>query len=332
MTCWAQSQETQAVSELFARIVDGTLIWLAVLLISSLCCALLYPAFRSRYRLAPDVAATFQLAWGLLPLLAATGVTLLVLNPALSAALIPEHCHDGDCLPHAPDSGLGTTTGLVIAAVTSALLLSCSMLLARALNRIRRRLHTLRMLSRTAHDQPYWIIDTDRPLAWCVGFWRPQVYLSRGLLTRLTSEQVQVVLAHERSHSLRQDNLRRLLLQLATLLWPRPLRRRLLSDFHCTTEQACDLVAAEIARNPCDVTELIRFLAQAPQGPRERSRQHFTVTALEQRLQTLQAPVDKQDRGHWPMLVLALLWLVQVTLLATLAHGGLELLATASAM
>lgn len=311
-------------SELLARIVDGTLIWLAVLVISSLCCALLYPAFRSRYRLTPDVAATFQLAWGLLPLLAATGVTLLVLNPALSAALIPEHCHDGNCLPHAPGSGLGTTTVLIVVAAISLVALFCIILMARALNRIQRWLRTLHLLSRMAHDQPYRIIDTDQPLAWCVGFWRPQVYLSRGLLTRLTSEQVQVVLAHERGHSLRQDNLRRLLLKVSSLAWPRSQRRQLLGDFGTSTEQACDQFAVSSAETRQLVIATIKTLDQRSHSIGRNPLRTPSGADTQRRLEWLQGPEREMSSPLRALAILSLLWIGQIALLTGIAHRGYE--------
>lgn len=310
-------------SDLLLQIIDGTLIWLAVLLVSSLCCAVLYPAYRTRFRLTPDAAATCQLAWGLLPLLATTVVTLLVLNPALSAVLVPGHCHDGNCLPHAPDSGLGTTTGLLFVAATSLLLLTCTFLLTRTLNRVRRRLHTLHLLSRTADDQPYGIIDTDQPLAWCVGFWRPRVYLSRGLLTRLSSEQVQVVLAHEHGHRLRHDNLRSLLLRLATLAWPRSPRRQLLSDFGTSTEQACDQIAAA-AGSPQLVMATLAALEPRSYSAGSNPAHHFAGADPLQRLEALRQSGTETPSPLGALTILVVLWLAQIVVLTGLAHRGYE--------
>ncbi len=311
-------------SEFLARVVDGTLIWLAVLLVSSLCCALLYPIFRRRYRLPPDAAATWQLAWGLLPLLAATVVTLLVLNPTLSAALVPGHCHAGNCLPHAPDSALGTTAGLIIVAATSLLLLFFTLLLARTLVSLQRRLHTLHLLSRDKDDQRYAVIDTDQPLAWCVGFLRPEVYLSRGLLACLTKEQVQVVLAHEQGHRERHDNLRGLLLRVSSLAWLRSARRQLQADFGASSEQACDQIAARAVGSPQLVIETIETLEPGSYSAGSTPARYFVGADTQQRLEALRQSERETPSPLSAPAILVLLWLAQIAVLTGLAHRGYE--------
>jgi Zn-dependent protease with chaperone function len=52
------------------------------------------------------------------------------------------------------------------------------------------------------------LIDDARPLAFCVGFRRPRVYVSTGALAVLDEEALAAVLTHERHHAQRRDPLR----------------------------------------------------------------------------------------------------------------------------
>jgi hypothetical protein len=53
-----------------------------------------------------------------------------------------------------------------------------------------------------------WVIEDDRPQAFCAGLWRPRVYISTGALRLLDGEAAMAVLAHERHHARRRDPLR----------------------------------------------------------------------------------------------------------------------------
>ncbi len=53
------------------------------------------------------------------------------------------------------------------------------------------------------------------PKAFCTGAFRPVVYLTLGLCTRLDSEELRAVLLHELEHAIRREPLRRALIQAA---------------------------------------------------------------------------------------------------------------------
>jgi hypothetical protein len=52
------------------------------------------------------------------------------------------------------------------------------------------------------------VIDDDRPEAFCAGLWRPRVYITSGALAVLDTPALRAVLAHERHHARRRDPLR----------------------------------------------------------------------------------------------------------------------------
>jgi hypothetical protein len=53
-----------------------------------------------------------------------------------------------------------------------------------------------------------WLIDEDRPQAFCAGLLRPRVYCSTGALELLDAPELAAVLAHERHHARQHDPLR----------------------------------------------------------------------------------------------------------------------------
>lgn len=312
-------------NELLPKLVDSAIIWLGVMLVASLCSAALYPAFRRPcLRCGPESMSLSLLVWGMLPLLVATVVTLLVMTPSLSAALVPSHCHDDNCQPHSPTVGINSALGIGMIAATSALLLALGGICIRMLVRLKRHLGTLRLLSRENRGEEFLILDSDHTIAWCAGLWAPRIYLSRGLLARLDPEQKRAVLAHEHGHRLRRDNLRALCLQLSTLSWPRKLRGLLLADFRCSTEQSCDQLAISAVGNPGIVREAIRVLAHGPAGLAERGAQFFGSAELSRRLQGLQEARAGTIDTYKVATALTLMCLIQTALLTGAAHRSYE--------
>jgi len=74
----------------------------------------------------------------------------------------------------------------------------------RATQRLSRRLAQLR----PRPDEGLFVIDDDRPEAFCAGLLRPRVYITSGALQRLDEQGLNVVLTHERHHARRRDPLR----------------------------------------------------------------------------------------------------------------------------
>jgi hypothetical protein len=52
------------------------------------------------------------------------------------------------------------------------------------------------------------VIDAAAPMAFCAGWLRPRIYVSRGALERLSDSELRAVLAHEQHHRARRDPLR----------------------------------------------------------------------------------------------------------------------------
>jgi BlaR1 peptidase M56 len=57
-------------------------------------------------------------------------------------------------------------------------------------------------------DEGLFVIEDDRPEAFCAGLLRPRVYITRGALALLDGRDLNAVLVHERHHARRRDPLR----------------------------------------------------------------------------------------------------------------------------
>jgi bla regulator protein blaR1 len=77
----------------------------------------------------------------------------------------------------------------------------------RELSAARRLAHRLAQLQ-PARGEGLFVIDDERPEAFCAGLFRPRVYVTSGALERLDEQSLNAVLLHERHHARRRDPLR----------------------------------------------------------------------------------------------------------------------------
>ena len=113
------------------------------------------------------------------------------------------------------------------------------------------------------------VIAGSRPEAFCAGYLRPTVYLSRGALDSLTSSELHAVLAHEHHHRLVRDPLRfacgRILGQALFFV---PVLRSLSARYADLAELNADgaAVRASAGRQGPLASALLMFDASAPPG------------------------------------------------------------------
>jgi hypothetical protein len=288
--------------------------WLVLTIMAALCSALLYPLVRGTLDgMAPAPRADALMAYAVSAPLAAALVVTLLLQPEL-VALAPAHCHGELCGPHLPVLGHGSRTGGALVWLSNVLLGLALVVLAGTLLASRRRRRMLRSLSRHLPGNHWRLVDGARPLAWCEGLWRPQVYLSRGLVEQLDRQGLAVVIAHEEAHAARRDNLRKVVLAWSTRTWPRRLRALLRADLALAIEQACDHAAASRLGDPQPVAATLRQLGN------HRGR-NTRLSALAGRVHG-----DGGRRVGWALL--AGMALAQLVMLALAGHPLLEWLAS----
>jgi len=253
----------------------------------ALCWLTLAPASAATYRFAkpaldaihPRPRAALLLGLAVLPLAVATLVAVLGFAPLIGGLVVDHHCHPiTGCATHVPTVHAGTpyTVTLVLAAIgaSGALLWSIARRLQSSLLVAR----SLRFLAERPRRQPYEVLESREPFAYCIGLVRPHVVLSRGLISRLSRPQLDVVVRHEQAHATRRDNLRSWLAGIALLPCPRRLKQPLLAELALAGEQACDDAAAAVGGRDL-VIETLGALGAAPSPSRVRARADFDNAA-----------------------------------------------------
>ena len=206
-------------------------------------------------KLAPGPRAVRARLWLYAPLWIPTLlVSASVLSGLLGTTLgLGDHCavHDGHhhhlCVLHPPHTS-NHPSGWSIAA---AVLLPMFAALGRAAWSGGERFQLAKALVRSSRASSLGsevrLLDRQEPIAVTVGFLRPVILLSQGLLDAVSPGTLDIVLAHERAHVRRRDTAWALLDSLAAALVPRAVRSGLLRELALSREQACDLWAAERA-------------------------------------------------------------------------------------
>ena len=110
------------------------------------------------------------------------------------------------------------------------------------------------------------VFDDHRPDAFCAGYLRPRIYVSRSCLDQLSGPQLRAVIAHERHHLRRRDPLRLFVVRaLADALFFIPLLSRMAERYQSLSELAADAAASREAdgRGPL-AGALLTFEQSAP--------------------------------------------------------------------
>lgn len=189
---------------------------------------------------------------GLHTLLAALGVVATLLAAATVAGSLLLHVGPFAAV-EACRGFLATHTTLGWALVGGLALLVATVA-ARAVRALRRELRAWRPMraalapvpARTVAGRPVHLLDDARTLAFCAGFLRPRVYVSRAVLDGLRPDELRALLAHEHHHAERRDPLRRLLADvLAESLFFLPVLRPLGERRATLAELRADAAAVE---------------------------------------------------------------------------------------
>jgi hypothetical protein len=237
-------------------------IWLVLWIALSLACSLLWrfarqPLHTAQQALHPVARANTLRLIALAPLLISTALVAgLFQFPGL---LIEPHCHPQHCSVHSPAIAL---SGWALAALLSVALPALLPLLA-GLQRTRRIAQQWHALSEDGGA--FRILPSSAPVACAIGFFRPTIYLSSGMLEQLPAAAIATITAHERAHVQRRDNLWLTVIRIACPFWMQ--RNTLIDAIELAHDQACDRAAAEQVGDPLVVADtLVRCgrLAQSP--------------------------------------------------------------------
>lgn len=253
------------------------LAWCVFAAATSLLAAPIYPWLRARlWRLAPVLRARGLGAFAAAPALVASALTLACFLPSLVGPLawFGDHCsvhsdhHAHFCWTHPPPNA-GSVFGWLVLSALGGLLAT---VLGAASVRFARHVRAARTLVGAAamemDSRGCVVVETAQPFALTVGIFRPRAVVSSGLANRMPSSLLDAVLAHERGHVERRDNLLKLAAATFATLHLRGVRAAIRDDLALACEQACDRNAAESVGDALLVADAIlaaeRIMGGAP--------------------------------------------------------------------
>ena len=216
-------------------------VWVGLWFLLALLLTLLYPMLRDRL-LAwhPAMAGNMLLLLLACPLLLSFSCSLFLFLPMLESALVSSHCHD-DCATHVPLIAIPEIAMLGLGIITAILIVFLLQIVTnlRATLRLQEQLQSL-----AKPDGEYLSLADKLPFVFTLGWWKSQIYVTDGLKQQCSKEELDVVLAHEKAHTHRYDNIRLLLVTVFTSVLPRKFSKAIEDDFHLMIESACDFEAS----------------------------------------------------------------------------------------
>jgi Zn-dependent protease with chaperone function len=107
-----------------------------------------------------------------------------------------------------PTANAGAILIAVLAGVGLAVLVAGAVSAARELFAQRRLRRALAARGRSQLDNGAWIVETNRPQAFCAGLLNPRVYVSHSVVEMLSEPELAAIVAHEQHHMRCRDPLR----------------------------------------------------------------------------------------------------------------------------
>ena len=122
----------------------------------------------------------------------------------------------------------------------------------------------LRSILKKLHLQrKVYVVQSEKPFAFCYGIRSPKIYLSTSLMTMMSEKEIEAILLHERYHLKNRDSLIMLLASFIELLFPFfPLVKDLLAQYKINREIVADREAVQsLGDHKAVISVLRKFLA-----------------------------------------------------------------------
>ncbi len=203
------------------------------------------------------MTVAFAAAGGTATLLAVAAALSAVESSAPSPGMLLEACQG--VLP--ADLGWAAVVVLAVLAVGGIVICLLIRSLGRQLHATRRHLGRLAVTERRAiAGTRVLVFEGEEADAFCAGYRKPQIYISRAGLDRLDPGELEAVVAHERHHRDRRDPLRLLVIRsLADALFFMPALRWLGERYAALAELAADEAAARATGAATLASALLSF-------------------------------------------------------------------------
>lgn len=191
-------------------------------------------------------------------------------------------------------------------------------------------LYQLTYFSEVNNEQnTFFVLQTDIPMAFTSGLFRPRSYLTTGLLARLTDQECDIVERHELAHARHFDPLLKYLFSLFAAFFPRSIEGRLNRTMALAIEQSADETVLKQIHDEALISEtilkVVRFYNEynVRHSPSVVSC-HFVGGQLQHRIHYLM----NEDKGRslplWSFSLLALCLVAASSLSVDLFHHTVE--------
>lgn len=110
--------------------------------------------------------------------------------------------------------------------------------------------------------------NNDLHYAFTLGLWKPKTYLSTGICSYLTMQELLGVILHEEHHKRNKDPLKLFLIQIFYALnFFLPINRYLLNQYSCASERAADDSAVNLLQEPLDLASALVKMCKSRNMP-----------------------------------------------------------------
>jgi Zn-dependent protease with chaperone function len=214
----------------------------------------------------PTSAATLAL----LPFVAVIGLGAslgLSVSVSLHQGVHEEWHHWMDRLHEAPAAHLALHGANLLASLIAVYCVGRAVYAASRLHAFLKALGPLAPRSDVWNGHTLHRLDAEGCHCFTAGTIRPRVYVSNGLLEKITPEEAAAMLAHEEAHLHRRDGLTNAVLTLFYALFPLPGGGTLYRDWVTAAERDCDAWAAKRVGDSCGVAAALVTVAGLTKTP-----------------------------------------------------------------
>ena len=140
--------------------------------------------------------------------------------------------------------------------------------------------------------QSTYLLETDNPLAFTGGYFKPKVFVTTGLLNSLSTEEIEIILVHENEHVINNDSFKKLIFHFLSSIYPKIISSKLETSMILTMEQCADHAVAQSHYDRSKIAETLlkvnKILIKSKQFNLDKSAVcYYGLDEVEQRIKYL---------------------------------------------
>lgn len=150
--------------------------------------------------------------------------------------------------------------------------------------------------TKTTNGNQYFLMPVEVPVAFTTGFISPKIYVSTGLKSQLSNDQLNIIVNHERAHVTARDPLFKVLFTALANFYPSNIKQSLVEQYVLMTEKSADnkvtkeYDSLDVAQTLIDVARLQKSL---PTECHKASVSYFGNDHTTLRVECLLNPINK---------------------------------------